>query len=237
MKKYLRALVSLILILCITLSLSVPAFAEESIPSDGETSETEVIPEEPEISEPSDDDIVMTMYLCATANSFTGHVWLYFVNESQFTLPLGYVTLAPGKSMSVGSLRNTRKDGGGTYYNGEAYMAKDLEKLQKHTTSLKTELTMSELREVNEVIKSHNLYILIGWNCGNFACKVWNSLGDTPHVTHMVFPMFTILSMLIRGAVKGELLMERPTDEEIFKQKKDHAEQANPKSFRNTCVG
>lgn len=240
MRKYLRLILSVILVLSIAFSASFCVFAEEGeTPAEGGNTEAEEIIEDEtdEPTEPSDDDIVMTMYLCATANSFTGHVWLYFTNESEFTLPLGYITLAPGKSMSVGSLRNTRKDGGGTYYNGEAYMTKDLVKLQKHTTSLKTELTMAELRTVNEVIKSHNLYILIGWNCGNFACKVWNSLDSTPHVTHIVFPMFTILSMLIRGAVKGDVLMDRPSDDEIFKQKKDHAEAANPKSFRTTCVG
>lgn len=229
------------MILCIASGAAFTAFAyDDEEPADEGTSETgEPIepaePEEPVL--PEEEETVMTMYLCATAHSFSGHVWLYFTNETDISLPLGYGTLEAGKSMSVGSLRNTRKDGGGTYYNGEAYMAKDLDKLREHTTTLKKELTMAELDRVNEEIRSRNLYILIGWNCGNFACKVWNSLDDTPHVTHIVFPMFTILSMLIRGAVKGELLMERPTDDEIFKQTKDGAYKADPKSFRTSCVG
>lgn len=218
--------------LCIIIGTAFPAFAQDDI-------QTEIITEDECVSEES--DTVVTMYLCATANSLCGHVWLYFVNETDRDLPLGYVTLEAGDSMSIGSLKNTRSDGGGTYYNGEAFMAKDLEKVCKHTTSLKKELTLDELETVNKKIKSLNFYSVIFWNCGSFATTVWNTVqGDK--IVHVVLPVFTILGMKLHGAEKGKVLMERPDENEgtgfkIYKQTKNGAKQANEKSLRTSCVG
>ena len=243
---------------CISLSVISPVFAEETdiiVPSEeiaetvteDESAKAEIGYDEKETYEESicEEDInepeeiepeTIKMFLCATAHSFTGHVWLYFENHTSEDLPLGYATLKSGASMTAGSLRNTRKNHGGTYYNGEAFMVKDPEKLQKHTTSIEMDITKEQLEKVSEEIKSRNLYILIGWNCGNFACKVWNSVSDK-HIVHFVFPAFTILSMLIHGAIKGEVLLKKPDISEVFKQNKDGIIQADEKSFRISCIG
>ncbi len=225
--------------MCIVFSAALPAFAEYTEPPADETtvSEEDVTPADEDDEEDTDPDReVVSMYLCATANSLTGHVWLYFENLTDSDLPLGYAVLKANSFMSVGSLRNTRKNHGGTYYNGEAFMAKNPEKLKEHTTSIKMNLTEEQLKTVSEEIKSHNLYILVGWNCGNFACKVWNSVSDE-HVVHIVFPVFTILSMLIHGGEKGTVLMKHPDISEVFKQTKDGIIQADAKSFRISCIG
>ena len=248
MKKVLSILLAIICVI----SFTVTAFAEDTvIPSesvvtneDVEGTEAQEDPENPE--EPAEPDepvepaktFDVTMYICATANSLTGHVWLYFVNNSNVPVKVGYVDLTPGAGISVGSLRNSRKDGGGTYYNGEAMMAeKDgkLESLKDHTYSLKMSLTKEQLETVNEKIKSKNAYEMIFYNCGVFATSVWNSVSDKK-VVHIVLPIFTILNMTILGAKKGELLMQNPTESEIFKQTDSGCRIADEKSFNMSCV-
>lgn len=186
------------------------------------------------IWEEDENSPVAIMYLCATANSLTGHVWLYFDNISDETINIGYVELEPGKKISVGSLRNTRTDGGGTYYNGEAYMSKNIEKTGKHTTYLSIVLNSKQLETVNDQIKKRNSYNLIVWNCGNFAASVWNSV--SPHkIIHITFPVFTILQMLLHGAKKG-LTMIRPEIEDCYKQVEGGIKIANSSSFKSSCV-
>lgn len=187
--------------------------------------------EEPEV-------IDVTMYICATAKSLTGHVWLYFVNNSNVPVFVGHVEIQPGQEMSVGSLRNSRKSGGGTYYNGEAMMAArdgKLDSLCSSTTSLKMSLDKDQLEKVSNKIKSMNYYEMIFCNCGVFATQVWNSVSDKK-VVHIVLPMFTILNMDILGAEKGVVRMKDPEEVGAYKQKRDTVEKADPKSFRITCV-
>ena len=248
MKKVLSFLLTIIMILSVG---SIGTFAEDVTPSGDvieETTDTPdtpdtpdepVIPDEPdEPDEPTLDDYeyVVTMYICATANSFTGHVWLYFENLTECDVPIGFTTLAPHKGMSVGSLRNTRKSGGGTYYNGEAMMATlkgKLDKVCAHTHSLKMDLTKEQLDTVNEKIKSRNFYEMIFCNCGVFATKVWNSVSDE-RVVHIVFPAFTILNMKISGAKKGVLRMQEA--DVAYKQTDDGCFVADNKSFRIPCI-
>lgn len=186
------------------------------------------------IWEKTESSPVAIMYLCATANSLTGHVWLYFDNIGDETINVGYVELDPGEQTSVGSLRNTRTDGGGTYYNGEAYMSKNIETTGKHTTYLSMALTGEQLEIVNNQIMKRNSYNLIVWNCGNFATAVWNSV--SPHkIIHITFPVFTIFQMLLHGAKKG-LTMTRPEIEDCYKQVGEGVICANSSSFNSSCV-
>ena len=249
MKKFL----SVFLVLVLTLSFaSVSLAADESsnvpivtvndqvdptVPEvPGETEEPEE-PEEPEVPSIYDYEFVATMYLCANALAFPGHVWLVFENLTECEIPLGYVTLNPHEVMSVGSLGNTRYDGGGTYYNGETMMAQGkLDRVCKNTVSLKMNLTMKQLEKVNSKIKSLNAYQFIFWNCGCFATQVWNCV-SSKKVVHIVLPVFTVLNMYILGAKNGQIRMPETTIDRAFKQKRDCAVPANEKSFRRSCVG
>lgn len=242
MKKILSVLLAVICVF----SLAMTAFAEDTAAQpetavtdeNTETAEDAADPEEPEEPVEPEEVFDVTMYICATANSLTGHVWLYFVNNSNVTVKIGYADLEPGMGMSVGSLRNSRKDGGGTYYNGEAAMAArdgKLESLKNHTHSLKMSLTKEQLEKVNEKIKSKNVYEMIFCNCGVFATSVWNSVSNKK-VVHIVLPIFTILNMKILGAKKGELQMQNPTGFKAFKQTKDGCRPASEDSFNISCV-
>lgn len=183
------------------------------------------------------DEQIVRVYLCATANSLTGHIWLYFINLTEYELPLGYVTLQPYEEMSVGSLRNTRKDGGGTYYNGEAYMADDLIKLNKKTTSLSMTLNYEQLLTIGEEIKDHNSYFMLGNNCGDFACKCWNSVAPkNKRITNILVPAPTIVLMKTKGGKTGQIMMKRPDITRCFKQVDNGVREANAKSFKSSCV-
>lgn len=234
-----RKIISLFLVCIFIFTLSTPAFAAEEPVSGSEITDqiTDTDITEVDSEEPADtNNYVVKLYLCITLNSLTGHLWLYFENLTDRELPLGYVTLQPYEEMSVGSLRNTRKDRGGTYYNGEAYMAKNLESVKNHTTSVSTYLTYEQLLTINEKIKGSNTYVLIGYNCGDFACKCWNSVAPKgKKVVNILVPLFTIAQVSSIG-VKGEPLMKRPDETRIFKQEKNGVRQANTKSFRISCV-
>lgn len=242
MKKIISVLLTIISIFTLS-GTALTAFAED-------TAET-VISENRECHEVSDEtgesdfsnepEGRVIMYLCATAHSFTGHVWLYFINNTDKTVTIGYVDLQPGQEMSVGSLRNTRKDGGGTYYNGEAMMAAmdgKLDSLCEHTTSLKMNLNDEQIDIVSEKIKATNTYELIFCNCGIFAARVWNSVAPNK-VVHIVFPVITIFFMNIAGAEKGAVRMKGPLDEDGIKPLKQNStgvHEASPDSFNLSCV-
>lgn len=239
MKRYISILLSMILAICIGITSILPAFAEDTTPSEG-SGTTQTTEEEPDIPPEEPETGAVRMYLCATANSVTGHVWLYFENNTNKPKEIGYVTLQPGEATSVGSMRNTRSDGGGTYYNGEAYMAKDhIDKVARHTTSIAMDLNNDQLARVNKKIKGSNLYLMVGYNCGDFACSVWNSAArdEGKFVGHFIFPAFTILGILGKGGVKNQLKMQPANDENIYKQYKGGINKADPKSFRVSNIG
>lgn len=243
--------IAVVLSVIIIFSISTVSFAEDAetlnaFAADQTEENVEATEETPQAPETTEDPVegpekqidpnqpLVTMYLCATARTFTGHVWLYFDNFSEVTVDIGYVRLEPGKQTSVGSLRNTRKDGGGTYYNGEAFMARNLETTGNHTTYLKMDLNLNQLNKISEEIKSRNFYNIIVWNCGNFAAAIWNSV-SSHKIIHITFPIFTILEMNMHGAKKG-LVMTRPDIENVYKQVKGGVKQARAESFETCCV-
>lgn len=183
------------------------------------------------------DKPVARVYLCTTVASLFGHVWLYFINLTPYELPLGYVTLQPYEEMSVGSLRNSRTDGGGTYYNGEAYMAGDLNKVCKNTVSSSMEISYDQLLTMGNKIKSRNSYIVFGNNCGDFACSVWNTVAPAgKKVVNILVPWFTILVHRMAGGRNGQIKMKRPDISRCFKQVSGGVKQAHASSFNTSCV-
>lgn len=221
--------------------IEIPDASEENDdPSDPIEPTEPTEPTEPEVTLTWEDyDEVVEMYLCATASSLTGHVWLYFVNLTECEVPIGFASIKPGEEMSVGSLRNTRTNGGGTYYNGEASMAKNKdEKIRKNTTSLKMVLNPEQLKKVNGKICSMNFYNILVWNCGNFATSVWNSVSNLKFV-HICFPIFTILAMKVCGAKQGAISMKNASEgEACFKQVKKGIKEIDRKCFaKDSCIG
>lgn len=215
-------------------TFSVSVFAEDCVVNKYETNSAEQ-----QFMSEDNEEYVATMYLCATANSFTGHVWLYFENLTDGDLRLGYVTMMPHEGMSVGSLGVLHRDGAGVYYNSEVMMGTldhNLDKVQRHTYSLKMNLTKEQFEKVSEKIKSHNFYELIVWNCGSFATTVWNSVSKKK-IVHIIFPALTVLNMIIHGAEHGTLRMKESSIDRAFKQRKGYAEPAHTASFVWSCIG
>lgn len=257
MKKF----ASIIMVCAVIFTMAMPCFAAETIDTpetdeilvSGEITEeisTETVSscipetqltqnEDPETFTPGTwgDRPVAKVYLCTTLNSLTGHIWLYFVNVTPYKLPLGYIYLDPYEEMSVGSLRNSRKDGGGTYYNGEAFMANDLASVCKHTTSISMDINYDQLITIGNKIKSKNSYILLGNNCGDFACACWNTIAPAgKKVINILVPLFTIINVQIAGGRKGQIEMKRPDISRVFKQVTNGVRQAVPESFKSSCV-
>lgn len=217
---------------------TLPGYSASEETSDGlavpeeEITETELETEEPG----TDNGYAAKMYLCATAHSFTGHMWVYIENLTDAPITVGYVSVEPGESISVGNLRNSRRDGGGTYYNGEAFMSTDLEETSRHTTYLEQDITFDQLEKVSREIKSHNTYLFVGYNCTNLACDIWNSAAKAK-IASLCLPVFTICEMRFMGARKGNPTMDRPEITEVFKQVSGGVRQAVAESFNASCVG
>ena len=237
-------LTALLLALITVLTISAPAFAADEFGRESETySDQTVVTEqqteaniEEDISYITDsDDVVAYMYICATAKSLTGHVWLYFENVSDHDINVGYVTLGAGETTSVGSLRNSRTDGGGTYYNGEAYMANGKSSVTNATISLKEELTEAELEKVSDAIESKNSYNIFFNNCGNFATSVWNKVSDKK-MFHACFPIITIMEMIAYGGIFGRVDMNSPDIADCYKQVSGGVKEAEASSFNLSCV-
>lgn len=246
MKKFTSAVLAVLTVL----NISTAAFAEfvpentqpeyyASIETLDDYTEPEeaIIETEAETEEAGTDfDYAAKMYLCATAHSVTGHMWVYLENLTDAPITVGYVSVEPGESISVGNLRNSRRDGGGTYYNGEAFMASNLEETSKHTTYLEQNITFDQLEKVSREIKSHNTYLFVGYNCTNFACDIWNSVAKAK-IASLCLPIFTIFEMKLFGADKGNPTMDRPEITEVFKQVSGGVRQAVEASFNQSCVG
>ncbi len=100
-----------------------------------------------------------------------GHAWLYFENLCDDTLKVGAYDLESSESVSVGTFKYTRADGGGVYYNVESYCVEKYG--AKNRVSLTVDLTKAELEEITNEINSSN-YFTFFTNCSFFAAKIWN---------------------------------------------------------------
>lgn len=147
---------------------------------------------------PVQEEIVVNMslfsYLAHPIDS--GHAWLCFENLGDEAIMVGAYELAPGESVSVGSFKYSRADGGGVYYNIECYC---VEKYGANNRISFTEgLTAAEMEHVTSVINRSN-YFTILTNCSFFAAKVWNS-GSDRFVLPFFLPVVSYLTLLIGGA-------------------------------------
>ena len=111
--------------------IPVCCFAEEAATAD--------VAEEPA---PRRTGKVATLYLnVSNANPKYPHCWLYFVNETDEPIQVGYYTVPAGDSVSVGNFRD-RGNGSGIYYNLERYWVK--EATYGRTFSMSTSVSAGE---------------------------------------------------------------------------------------------
>jgi hypothetical protein len=163
------------------------------------------------------DETVAKLYLCHrwSGPPSLGHVWVYIENRSNRTLQVGAYSLPPNQGVSLGNFGLTRSDGNGTYYNVEAYCAQRYS--TSGTISNSTNLNQSELNRVSDAILQQNLWLPLGSNCADFACRVWNA-GGGAHVTSAFgLPVFVKWQILAHGD-EGNVRMYSPARDQVYKQ-------------------
>ncbi len=164
---------------------SQPAVEEqdEGVDVQGEGVEEQDEGAEPQV-QPSEPAVVARMYLCCRV-IFFGHTWIYIENLSAQPISVGVIEAAPGEGVSVGTHKYRRADGGGVYYNVEAYMLH--QRSSSGVVSRSMDLTSDQLRQVNETIVNNNDWTLSD-NCNRFATRVWNSVSPD-HVDYKFLPL------------------------------------------------
>lgn len=162
------------------------------------------------------DSTVAKLYLCHrwSGAPSLGHVWVYVENLSNQTQKVGAYTLPPHQGVSIGNFGLTRSDGNGIYYNVEAYCAQRFS--MSGTISNSTKLTQSELNSVSSAILSQNLWLPLGSNCGDFACRVWNAGGGANTVSFGL-PVFIKWQIKAHGN-EGGVNMYSPARDQVLKQ-------------------
>ena len=122
----------------------------------------------------SEDKDVATITVFSYAAMFDkGHAWIYFENKSYETLTIGAYKLEPGKSVSVGTYSNARKEGKGVYYNLDSYIVNHFN--YKKRVSLTEGITKAEVKKLSDYINTHNTWS-VSKNCTYFAEKMWNQV-------------------------------------------------------------
>ena len=185
MKNYKR-IIALLLALITALMIPVCCFAEEAATAD--------VAEEPA---PRRTGKVATLYLnVSNANPKYPHCWLYFVNETDEPIQVGYYTVPAGDSVSVGNFRD-RGNGSGIYYNLERYWVK--EATYGRTFSMSTSVSAGELRVASALMKHMNHWDWVFNNCSGFATTIWN-ICSPRKILHIGFPQVTRVEMILWGA-------------------------------------
>lgn len=192
MKKFLKSIVSLLMVVAIIFSLAAPCFAA---------------------SDPIVARIYVITYLEGT--SWTDHAWVYFENLSTQKLDVGLYSLPRGEGVSVGCFAASRYDGYGIYYNVESYCANKFG--QSGWVSVSKDITKSQLKKASDTI----LNIRNGWdfifNCMYFAFKVWNAAtGD--NLVSLIFPVFGQIQLKARGGRTGPEMFA-PEKTRVYRQK------------------
>lgn len=192
MKKFIRSIVSIVMVAVIVFSVTAPSFA-------------------------ANDPVVARIYVITylEGTSWTDHAWVYFENLTKEKIRVGLYGLPPGEGVSVGCYAASRADGYGIYYNVESYCADKFG--QSGWISISKEITKSQLQNATDKI----LTIRNGWdfifNCMYFAFKVWNAAtGD--NLLSFVFPVIGQMQLKARGATKGpEMFVPKKT--RVYRQK------------------
>lgn len=104
----------------------------------------------------------------ASSFGYEGHSFLIFTNVWTSPITVGHFPVAPGESITIGTFGN-RANHVGIWYNIEGCFGTSTQ-----TYALVTQLTVAELKRVNQTINSNDAWTVTS-NCSSFAVKVWNS--------------------------------------------------------------
>lgn len=160
-----------------------------------------------------DNDKIAVMYIC-TQQVGLGHAWIYIENTAECDLKVGCYDLKPDCGVSMGTFLLSRSDGGGLYYNVEAYCANKWG--LKNKSWLKTELTKKQLIKVSDRIKQWNYWDLY-FNCTFFAAEIWNC-ASKKKIIPLMFPFFIKWQILAKGGNK-DVEMKPVEKTDCFKQR------------------
>lgn len=163
--------------------------------------------------EVDDGRVVARMYIC-TQQVGLGHAWIYIESMFNGEMTVGCYTLKPYQGVSMGTFLFSRADGGGLYYNVEAYCANKWG--LKNKSWLGTDLTKKQLVKVSDRIKDWNYWDFY-FNCTFFAAEIWNCVSKKK-IVPIMFPFFVKWQILAKGGNKNtEMLPVEPED--CYKQK------------------
>lgn len=181
---------------------------DEGVDEQDEGSDTPAEPQNPNESDASQ-QVVARLYICCRV-LFFGHTWIYVENKTQQPLQVGVVYVAPGQGVSVGTHKFRRADGGGIYYNVEAYMTH--KRGSSGTVARGMDLTSAQLQTVNDMIVYNNSWSLSN-NCNRFATRVWNSVAPDQ-------VGYTFLPLSEKGKIGsgGAPSMTNPSRDQVLRQ-------------------
>ena len=121
---------------------------------------------------------VATLKIFSDGSGLYGtHAFISITNISRSNIKVLNSTIAPGKSMTVGTWGN-KGEGAGIYINLEAKKISMNRSEYKNRVSLSMNITSSQLNTVNNTMKRNNKWA-VGTNCASFASTVWNSVAPT----------------------------------------------------------
>lgn len=160
-----------------------------------------------------DGRVVARMYIC-TQQVGLGHAWIYIESMFNGEMQVGCYTLKPYQGVSMGTFLLSRSDGGGLYYNVEAYCANKWG--LKNKSWLGMDLTKKQLIKVSDRIKDWNYWDFY-FNCTFFAAEIWNCVSKKK-IIPLMFPFFVKWQILAKGGNKNiEMKPVETTD--CYKQK------------------
>ncbi|MBQ6267324.1 MAG: hypothetical protein IJK64_06085 [Clostridia bacterium] len=192
--KKLKAIISILLVICIFASSVVMASAK-GVNSEGQSSL----------------ENVATMYLCVSnGNPRMPHMWIYILNTSDTPLDVAGYRIKPGSALSMGCFTD-RGSGEGIHFNLERYWVKDA--TYDRTFCMSTQVSRGELDSVVSLLKRHNYWNYM-FNCAWFAVSVWNTCSPRKMI-YLFAPQIERVIMLVLGARRPTIKFQKLYDESL----------------------
>lgn len=203
----------------IVFSLSVTAFAQDSVSAEEQTtSENETTYQNDSSDGAKKSDTVAKFSICSCMSTpvVAGHTYIYLENLSDHPLQVGLYEVPVGQGVSVGTLSISVHDGWGIYYNIETYR----EPREGHFPQIwsKTiELDEEGVKKLDKKLDGFVNYWGPFFNCSFFAFAVWNSIaGD--FLIPLVIPGLSHLVVMAVGE-EGVLELYKSEPNQVFRQK------------------
>ena len=165
------------------------------------------------------DGAVAEISVCSRLKTFgfgNGHMWIYVNNISDETLTVGHYELPAGEGVSIALFSVSCSDGGGIYYNVEAYC--DNVYNNKGSLSITEKITESDLGRLNKKLVNYLNHWDPVFNCMYFAFSMWNCATDRPLI-YLMIPILGYVEMFVCGGKLNVLDMFCPEAEKVFRQR------------------